>query len=92
MSNNVENPVVKPTINNSDASAQQNTPNIDTGLACLIMLARFHHLAADPEQVLHDAALHGERFNTHALLLAAKRLNLKAKALGTQFDKLAKIP
>lgn len=92
-SNTIENPMTESTINSSASSTQQQViPNIDTGLACLIMLARFHHIAADPEQIMHDAALDGERFNTHELLLAAKRLNLKAKASPIAFEKLHKIP
>lgn len=93
MSNNSESTTVDPTIHNPASSTQQQAaPNIDSGLACLIMLARFHHVAADPEQILHEAALQGERFNTHELLLAAKRLALKAKSLSVTFEKLDKIP
>ena len=32
----------------------QAAPVIDTGLACLIMLARFHALAVDPQQIAHE--------------------------------------
>lgn len=67
-------------------------PQIDTGLACLIMMARFHHMAVEPEQVIHEAGLDSAQFNTHELLLAAKRLNLKAKSVATILERLDKIP
>lgn len=67
-------------------------PRIDTGLACLIMMARFHHMAVEPEQVIHEAGLDNAQFNSTELLLAAKRLNLKAKAVSTTLERLDKIP
>ncbi|MBD9428158.1 hypothetical protein IB232_23050, partial [Pseudomonas sp. PDM15] len=32
------------------------TPEVDTGLACLVMLARFHNVAASSEQLAHEFA------------------------------------
>ena len=29
-------------------------PALDSGLACLVMLARFHQVAASPEQLAHE--------------------------------------
>ncbi|MBB6343174.1 ABC-type bacteriocin/lantibiotic exporter with double-glycine peptidase domain, partial [Pseudomonas fluvialis] len=36
----------------------------DTGLACLVMLARFHNVAASPEQLAHEFAADGRALST----------------------------
>lgn len=54
---------------------------LDAGLVSLSVVARFHGKAADPEQLRHALAL-GEPAQTADLLLAAKRLGLKAKIGG----------
>ncbi|MGH8354736.1 MAG: ABC transporter transmembrane domain-containing protein, partial [Pseudomonas sp.] len=64
----------------------------DTGLACLVMLARFHNLAASPEQLAHEFAEDGRRFGQAELLLAAKRLGLKAKSVRSTVERLAQTP
>lgn len=33
---------------------QKAAPEIDTGLACLVMMARLHNIAASPEQIKHE--------------------------------------
>ena len=54
------------------------SPRHDTGLASLSLVARFHGKAADPEQLRHELGLSGAA-GAQDLLLAAKRLQLKAK-------------
>ncbi len=65
---------------------------IDTGLACLVMLARFHGLAADPDQIAHEFRESGTRFGTADILLAAKKLELKARSVKPSFARLAQTP
>jgi subfamily B ATP-binding cassette protein HlyB/CyaB len=67
-------------------------PKIDTGLACLVMMARLHGVAADADQLAHEAAVAGHPFGVTDLLLAAKRLELQAKAVKVDVARLAKTP
>jgi len=63
-----------------------------TGLIGLVMLARFHSVAADPEQLAHDFAEPGQPFGTSQILLAAKHLGLKAKLVRTEVARLDRTP
>lgn len=63
----------------------------DTGLASLVMLARFHQVAASAEQLAHEFAS-SERFQVPELLLAARRLGLKAKIAKVAISRLDKTP
>ena len=65
---------------------------IDTGLACLVMLARFHQIAADPGQLAHQFKVSGAAFEQSEILLAAKHLGLQAKAVKTSVDRLDRTP
>lgn len=67
-------------------------PAVDTGLACLVMLARFHNVAASPEQLAHEFADDGRAFGRAELLLAAKKLGLKAKSARSSLERLAHTP
>jgi len=51
---------------------------LDTGLASLAIAARFHAKAAEPAQLAHELGLSGPA-RAEDLLLAARRLQLKAK-------------
>jgi len=64
----------------------------DTGLACLVMLARFHNIAASPEQLAHEFADSGRPFDQPAILLAAKSLSLKAKITRSAIQRLIHCP
>jgi subfamily B ATP-binding cassette protein HlyB/CyaB len=64
----------------------------DTGLACLVMLARFHGLAADPDQIAHDHAEPGMPFGAPQVLRAAKALGLKARHVQTTVRRLTHTP
>jgi subfamily B ATP-binding cassette protein HlyB/CyaB len=68
------------------------TPRPDTGLIGLVMLARFHHVAADPDQLAHEFQADGRPFDTTQVLLAAKRLGLKAKLVQTDYARLERTP
>ena len=65
---------------------------MDTGLACLSMLARFHQIAVDPEQLAHQFKGSGEPFGRSDILLAAKHLSLQAKLVKTSLDRLDRTP
>lgn len=68
------------------------SPDMDTGLACLIMLARFHNVAASAEQLYHEFSFDKQLFAQRELLLAARKLGLKAKAVKTSLARLGKTP
>ena len=70
----------------------QAKPAIDTGLACLIMLARFHALAVDPQQVAHEFKESGKFFGVTEILLAAKKLSLIAKKVKPSKERIATTP
>ncbi len=64
----------------------------DTGLACLVMLARFHQTAADPAQLGHQFKDSGNLFGKTEILLAARHLGLQAKSVKTSIDRLDRSP
>ena len=72
------------------SSPPQPTP--DTGLIGLVMLARFHSVAADADQLAHDYREAGKPFGIPQILLAAKHLGLKAKLTRTDQSRLAHTP
>ncbi|WP_206860595.1 type I secretion system permease/ATPase [Lysobacter changpingensis] len=51
----------------------------DLGLQGLVLLAQYHGIAADAAQLAHEFGHNGEAFDETTLLLAAKKLGLKAK-------------
>ncbi|MBD9680644.1 type I secretion system permease/ATPase [Pseudomonas sp. PDM18] len=67
-------------------------PSIDSGLECLVTLARFHGIAASGEQLRHEFADSSELFNRDQLLLAARKLGLLTKAVHTRPERLAQTP
>ena len=54
---------------------------MDTGLICLLILARFYDLPADGSQLRHQFAQSGQVLSDNDLLRAAKHLGLKAGVL-----------
>ena len=65
---------------------------MDTGLICLLILARFYDLPADGAQLRHHFAQSGQLLSDADLLRAAKHLGLKAGMLKTQWTKLPGTP
>jgi subfamily B ATP-binding cassette protein HlyB/CyaB len=51
----------------------------DLGLRGLVLLAQYHGVAADAAQLAHEFGCNGEAFDETTLLLAARKLGLKAK-------------
>lgn len=60
-----------------------------TGLDCLVLLLRFHGLAADPSQIAHR--LGGATVGTPEILRVARELKLKARAVTSEWSRLAKL-
>lgn len=73
-------------------TAGQPSAALDTGLACLAMLARFHNVAVSPEQLTHEYVAQGQLFGKAEILLATRQLKLKAKAIRTTFERLGQTP
>jgi ATP-binding cassette, subfamily B, bacterial HlyB/CyaB len=67
-------------------------PPIDSALICLVLLARFHQIAIEPEQIKHQYADAGGVLAEADILLAAKQAGLKVKAINTSLDKLERTP
>jgi subfamily B ATP-binding cassette protein HlyB/CyaB len=66
--------------------------DIDTGLVCLVTLARLHSVAADPDQLAHQFKNDGIPFSKREILLAARHLGLKARSIRTRVERLDKTP
>ncbi len=69
-----------------------NANTIESGLVCLITLARYHGVAVSAEQLQHDHAAAGERFSTGPLLRAFQQLGLKAKHRSVDPARLQQTP
>jgi subfamily B ATP-binding cassette protein HlyB/CyaB len=65
---------------------------VDTGLTCLVMLARFHNVAVSAEQLSHEYLSQGQPFGKAEILLASRKLALKAKAIKTTIERLVQTP
>jgi subfamily B ATP-binding cassette protein HlyB/CyaB len=64
----------------------------DSGLIGLVMLARFHNIAADADQLAHDFREPGKDFGVPQILLAARQLGLKARHVRTDLSRLPQTP
>jgi subfamily B ATP-binding cassette protein HlyB/CyaB len=77
----------------SDAASPSAVEEVlDTGLICLLILARFYDLPAEGLQLRHQFAQSGQPLSDTDLLRAAKHLGLKAGLLKTQWSKLPGTP
>lgn len=63
---------------------------LDTGLHCLVLLARFHGLPADPEHLEHQFGEPGGTFGATEIQLAGRSLGLKIRATDSQWERLRK--
>lgn len=77
-------------INTSESAAGKHE-KIDTGLICLVMIAKINNIVADPEQIRHTFAIGSDGMNTIDIVRAAKELGLKAKAVCVKFDRIKKL-
>ena len=77
----------------SDSVTEETPPDLtDTGLICLLILARFHDLPADGSQLQHLFTQSGQALSDTDLLRAAKHVGLKAGVVQTKWDKLIGMP
>ena len=67
-------------------------PELDSGLLGLVMLARYHGVAADPDQLAHEFRQPGRTFGVSEILLAAKHLGLVARSVRTDSSRLERTP
>jgi subfamily B ATP-binding cassette protein HlyB/CyaB len=73
--------------------AEGGQPSAPPALAALCLIARLHHVAAEPAALLHQLGkTPSEAFTPDDLLLAAQHLGLKAKRSRTGVDRLALTP
>ncbi len=68
------------------------TQNIDTGLACLLMLARYFGMPADAHQLRHAFGISGQLFGEMEILRAGKHLGLKMGKRATTWTRLSGLP
>jgi subfamily B ATP-binding cassette protein HlyB/CyaB len=61
-----------------------------TSVEALVLLLRFLEIAADPAQIRHQYAV--AKFGSSEILRCAKDLKLRARAVTSDWDKLAKTP
>lgn len=85
-------PPTAPSINPESNQPVSVGATADTGLVCLLILARFYDLPADGSQLRHQFAQGGQPLSDTDLLRAAKHLGLKAGLLKTTWNKLAGTP
>lgn len=79
-------------IEQSNSQTHSPIPEKDTGLACLIMLARFHNIALSAEQLAHEFSATGQGLSLQELLLAARKSGLKVRAVQTRLARLQYSP
>ena len=65
---------------------------LDTGLICLVLLARFHKIAVEPESIRHMLGGGSKHFTVEDILRAAKKLKLKTRLVSSKIEKLSKTP
>lgn len=63
----------------------------DTGIACLVMLARFHGVAAEADQLKHQFGQAGKVLGAAELLRAGKLLGLKVRRVDSDSSRLDRI-
>ncbi|SAI68156.1 cyclolysin secretion ATP-binding protein [Bordetella ansorpii] len=75
-----------------EALPPESGPPLDTGLICLAMLARYHMVAVDPDQLAHEFRVDGAPFGVNEILLAAKKLELRARCASIRPARLGTTP
>lgn len=76
----------------SSETAGSDAAAADTGLSCLVLVARLHQLAADAGALRHEFAGNDTVFDDVAVVRAARWLGLKARAVRADMPGLARIP
>lgn len=71
---------------------ENNKSGFDIGLTCLGILARYHGVVADTDQIAHQFKEAGKPFGVANILLAAKHLGLKARLVNQIVSRISKTP
>ncbi|MBC7907999.1 MAG: type I secretion system permease/ATPase [Rhodospirillaceae bacterium] len=69
-----------------------NAPSLDTGLACLALLAKYFEKPGDYDQLKHRHGAPTELADDIALVRYAKEIGFKASAMDSEWDRLARTP
>lgn len=64
--------------------------NSDTGLKCLMMMATWHNISADPMQLQHQFGK--QPFDVQTIMLAAKKLGMTAKCVTQDVARIDRAP
>ena len=83
--------VTSPSARSTWVSTASVAPSRDLALIGLTMLAQFHGIAADANQLAHHFGRNDEAFDETTLLLAAKHLGLKAKVSVQPLERIAQM-
>ena len=70
------------------ASTDQST-RVNSALAAVVLLMRFHGIGADPAQICHRF---GDQFGVPEMLRCAKEFGLKARSFRSNWHRLLKTP
>lgn len=63
----------------------------DTGLECVVLLARFHSIPANPKQLRHQYGRGNETFDVNTILRSFKFLGLKARVVQSSCGQLTEV-
>lgn len=74
------------------SSSTNPAASTDTGLIGLVMMARLHGIAADPDQLAHEYRHGSQLFGHTEILLAGKKLGLSVKAVKVSLTYLPTTP
>ncbi len=77
---------------NATASAEKSAAEIDTGIACVLTLARFYGLPIDVEHIRHQFVRDGRPLGVGDILRCAKSLGLKARTVKSKWERLERTP
>ena len=62
--------------------------DVDSAVKSLVLVAQYHHIAAEESQLRHQYATHGQYFDDRDLLNGAKGLGFKARKVSFSFSQL----
>ena len=71
--------------------AEGNNQTADTGFTSLVLVARFHGVAADVEQLKHRFTQSNQLASSNEILRATRHLGLKARKVSSKWERLAKM-
>jgi len=67
-------------------------PTVDTGLVCLVMMARILEKQVDARQLSHEMGRNSQNFDETDILQAAKSVGIRAKTFSSEWKQLATTP